>query len=226
MNHRRRYRNPPIAEAICELLFNPGRDWDLTIPGRLHSELSDEYSAQPQQQKVLELGLEAQIGKRANIRYGEALGRVALLTPTGSRKVCVGPDALSIHMLRPYQDPSHPEGSGWDEFRPRVQKALEAYWKVAQPDSVKRIGVRYINKITVPSHQVDVGDYLNCALPDVDGLPDQLRNFMSRIDYTYNDEVRLVLSQGLENPPDGPRAFIVDLDVIWRVRSHSISPKR
>ena len=41
----------------------------------------------------------------------------------------VGPDVLSVHMLRPYHDPLRSDHSGWDEFQPRISEALDAYWK-------------------------------------------------------------------------------------------------
>lgn len=37
MDTRRRYRNPPIEEALCEFYFDPSEEWDLTIPGKLRS---------------------------------------------------------------------------------------------------------------------------------------------------------------------------------------------
>jgi len=33
---REPYKNPPIEEALLELQFVPGQEWDLTIPGKLH----------------------------------------------------------------------------------------------------------------------------------------------------------------------------------------------
>lgn len=47
-------------------------------------------------------------------------------------------------------------------------------------------------------------------MPEVDGLSNHLLNLMSQVEYAYEDNVRLVLSQGkVEN------GFILDIDVIW-----------
>lgn len=86
MDTRRRYRNPPIKEALCEFHFDPSEESDLTIPGKLHSKLGDEYSGKPRQQNVVQV--------RLSMR---------------------------------------------DEFRRRIQQALDAYWMVAKPNGVKRI---------------------------------------------------------------------------------------
>ena len=216
MHQRRRYKNPPIEEAICEFHFSPSQDWDFTIPGKLHTELSEEYTGKPQEQKVVEVGLETQGGKPPNLRYGEGLAKVQLVTEDGKRMIGVGPDILSVHIMRPYQSTAHPGQSGWDEFYPRIQKAIEAYWKVSEPIGVKRIGIRYINKIVIPRIKARVENYLKCALQDVNGLPDQIFSFMSRTEYNYQDNVRLVLLQGsIETPPNNV-GFLLDLDVIWQ----------
>ena len=215
MNQHRRYRNPPVEEALCEFRFKPGPDWNLTIPGKLQSEIGDDYAGKPRQQMVVDVGLEAQRGRPSKLQYGEGLGKVQLVTPDEKRIVGIGPDVLSIHILRPYQTSPRPKESGWNEFRPRIEKALGAYWKVAQPEGVIRIGIRYINKIVIPQKTLRIGDYLKCALPEVSGLPDDLKNFISRVEYAYEDGVRLVLSHGSIDAPADHRGFLLDLDMIW-----------
>ncbi len=215
MAPRRQYKNPPIEEALCEFHFLSEQDWDPTIPGKLQTKFGDKYTGKPREQRVFEVGLEVQRGKSSNLRYGEGLARVQLVTKDGKRLVGVGLNVLSIHMLRPYQDHQDNSARGWDEFLPRISEALDAYWKVAEPKGVCRIGIRYINKIVPPQEAVKVGSYLRCALPEVSGLPDCLRNFVSRAEYTYPDGIRLILSQRSVNEPKDHRGFLLDLDVIW-----------
>ena len=217
MDQRRRYRKPPIEEAVCEFHFYPGTDWDRTIPERLRSELGDEYSGKSREQKAVQVELEFQDGERPNLQYGEGLARVQLVTRDEKRMIGVGPGVLNVHMLHPYRYPACPEPGGWDEFEPRISSALDAYWKVVEPVGVCRIGVRYINKIVIPGRAARVDDYLKCALSEVDGLPDRLAGFMSRVEYVYEDGIRLILSQGSVDPQPGSVSFLLDLDVIWEI---------
>ena len=60
-------------------------------------------------------------------------------------------------------------------------------------------------------------DYLKCALSEVAGLPDRLAGFMSRVEYVYEDGVRLVLSQASVDPQPDSVSFLLDLDVIWEI---------
>lgn len=215
MAQRRRYRNPPIKEALCEFRFAPGPDWDLTIPGKLQAELGDEYSGKPREQKAMQVGLQVQEGKPANLRYGEGVAKVQLVTKDGTRLVGVGPDVLSIHMLRPYQDPSTTERGGWEEFAPRIETALKAYRKVAEPSGINRVGVRYINQIAIPGTNIRVEEYLKCAHLEMSGLPEHYDNFFSRIEYLYDDRARLLLSYGLLGAASNVECLL-DLDVIWQ----------
>ena len=159
--------------------------------------------------------LNAQGGQPSKLSYEEGFAKTQLVTEDGKRQVGVGKDVLSVHMLPPYQDPLFPEQSGWDEFLPRIEKALDAYWKVMQPKGVNRVGIRYINKIVIPQRAVRVEDFLKCALPEVRGLPELQTNFVSRVEYDYEDGVRLVLSQGGIVAPEAHVGFLLDLDVIW-----------
>ncbi len=217
MSERQIYKNPPIEEALCEFRFQPSQDWDLTIPGKLHLQLGTEYRGKPQEQKVVNFELNAQEGQPPNISYGEGLAKVQLLTENGRRIVAIGRDVLSVHMLRPYQITEHGGPSGWDEFKPRIRQALDAYWEVAQPQGVNKVGIRYINRIVIPEDTVRVADYLLCALPIVAGLPGSLSNFMSRVEYQYGDGVTLVLSQGSIDAASNHVGFLLDLDVTQEI---------
>ena len=119
-------------------------------------------------------------------------------------------------MLRPYQGATLQERGGWDEFRPRILKALNAYWDVAQPRSVSRIGIRYINKILIPHATIRLADYIRFSLPQVSGLPQQVDNFLIRVEYAYSEAIRLVLTQGLAEAPSDHVAVMLDIDLIWQ----------
>ena len=216
MNQRRRYNRPPIEEAVCEFRFQPGEEWNLTIPGKLQSEIGGDYTGKPQEQRVIDLDLQTAGDRPPGLGVREGLAKVQLVTKDGRRKVGVGKDVLSIHMLRPYQKRGGTPETGWEEFRPRIVTALDAYWTVARPRGVSRIGIRYINKICVSRSQppIRVEDYLKCAPPDVQGLPNRMSNYLGRVEYRYDDSFMLILSHGTVNAPPGLLGFLLDIDVI------------
>ena len=224
MSERRRYVNPPIEEALCEFRFAPGDEWDLTIPGKLHTELECAYPAKPKQQRLAQVALQLDGGWAKGVQHREDVGKLLLSTEDGKRLVGVAPDTLSVHILRPYRC-SAAGGAGWEEFRRRVHAALRAYWTVVKPIGVWRISVRYINKIEIPSDTAELGDYLLCAPPEVGGLPD-VSGFASRVDYRYGNNMRLALSQGTVRDATGRVANLLDLDVIWESEATPLNMER
>ena len=73
----------------------------------------------------MQVGLHVQEGNPANVQYGEGLAKVQLLTKDGTRLVGVGPDVLSVHMLRPIRIPLAPREVGVRSLRP----ALQPHWR-------------------------------------------------------------------------------------------------
>jgi len=206
---RRKYKNPPIEEALVEFRFVPSQEWDLTIPGKLHQHpaIKDNYPGKPRQQKVVEAAFQTGIEQPPSFAVREGIGRIQLLNDDGKRLLSLGPDVLSVNILRPYDN--------WENFRPRVEAALTAYRDVANPKAVSRVGVRYINKVTLPKVEIDLGTYFCYRPPTASGLPDRMAGFMSRVEYVYYDGVKLILTQASIEAPTGSSAFLLDLDTIW-----------
>ena len=186
------------------------------MPGKLHLQLGSEYPGKPQEQKSIETEIQLQDGQPPSVQHRERLARVRLLTGDEKRIVSVGRDVMSVHMLRPYQGATLQEPGGWEEFRDRISTALDGYWTVAQPASISRIGIRYINKIVIPHRAVRLEDYLRSSLPKISGLPQQIGGFLIRVEYAYSSDARLVLTQGLTEAPFDHVAVMLDLDVIWK----------
>lgn len=44
----RKYRNPPLIEALCEFQFVPTQPWDLTIPGFFYEKVKNDFPAKQQ----------------------------------------------------------------------------------------------------------------------------------------------------------------------------------
>lgn len=203
------YRNAPIEEALVEFQFAPGREWDPTVPGKLHEHpaIKQAYPGTPRTQKILQAALQqpAQPGQVPGLSLQEGVGRIQLLSSDGRQILGIGSGSLSIHVLRPY--------SGWGEFRPRIEAALRAYADVVHSAEITRIGVRYINKIEISEPIVDLANYFRCGpVSSVEGLPERIEEFLSRVVYGYEDGAKLVLTlASVQNSPHKP-TFVLDVD--------------
>jgi uncharacterized protein (TIGR04255 family) len=141
------YKNPSIEEAICEFTFATDAaapEWDLTLPGRLQVEapIKQDYPGPSRQQLRGRVEATSPAGQ-PSVSLMNELFRVQLLSADQKAILSIGKDALSVSVLRPYE--------GWKQFKPRIERALATYVKVATQPAVVRIGLRYVNRLIVPT---------------------------------------------------------------------------
>lgn len=171
MTMGRKYRRPPVVEALCELHF-AGSEWDDTVPGRFFESVKDEFPVKRQREIQ-----EAQI----KIADGQAEAGVKRLTPwiqfvsqQGDRMLQLARDLLVVNQLRPY--PS------FEDWQPSIERALRIYGDLARPQGVARLGVRYINHVVIPGARVQLEHYFTVHPQLPKGLGDEHGVFMVRFE--------------------------------------------
>ena len=207
---RRRYRHPPIEEATCEIRFVPSDAWDPTMPGLVYGELRSEYPAKPVTQGLIEAGIkvtpDGPDGPSVLVR--QDLHRVQFRSEDGRRIAAVGPDVLSVHLLRPY--------TSWEAFREQIRAAIGVYVKVAAPIGISRIGVRYINRIEVQASTVDLPIYFTSPPDPPSTMPQRIRSFITRVEAIYDDseDTRVITTFASSDTTEDRADFILDIDVV------------
>lgn len=207
---RRQYLRPPIEEALCEIRFAPGDEWDPTFPGFVYTSLKADYPAKPRAQGLLEAGLRLPDEGGAggpSLHFRQEPYRVQFRSSDEKRIVAVGPDVLSAHLLRPY--------TSWENFKNQIDHAIDAYVSIAKPNGVTRIGIRYINRIVIDAEAVELDDYFTSPPDPPAAIPQRLRSFITRMDVAYDDgPYRIVTTFASNEAPEGKTAFLLDIDVI------------
>lgn len=203
---RRQYRNPPIEEAICEIRFVPGPVAEFTAPARFYESIRNAYPGDPRHQQLMAAEL---LSRPAGSQMSVRPEGVKILFPDqdGRRLVGLGQHVLSVHVLRPYP--------GWEEFSRRIATAFQAYQTAAAPAGVRRIAVRYINRIEIRSETVRLGEYLTVAPRLPDGVLANIRTFVTRLESLYEDQpIQLILTIANAEPSaPGTAALLMDIDV-------------
>jgi len=203
---RRIYKNPPIAEAVCEIRY-ASDDWDPTIPGRMQERLSGRYDGKPQEQRLFQADLmqvDAPDGSGLGIQ-GRQQNRIQLRNRSDTFVLSLAENVLSISDLAPY--------SGWESFRDRIEEAVHTYSDLASPHGVPRIGVRYINHVFVAADVDSLGEYFKVApLPSPD-LGASMHTFLLRSESRYDDDVGLTVTFARSESESAESAFVLDLDV-------------
>lgn len=200
----RRYRKPPVIEALCEIYF-AGSAWDETIPGAFYERVKNDFPQK--QQRTIQ---EAQI----TLGPGQALAGVRQLPPwmqfvsdEKHRMIQIAQDLLVVNQLVPYPH--------FEEWELEVYRSLQVYRGLAQPEKVARLGLRYINRVVIREDKVRMGDYFTIYPNLPQRLGDTHGSFMVRVEVPAFQQGHTVLITFGTAPPPKPdqvaQAFTLDL---------------
>lgn len=199
----RKYANPPLVEAVCEFRLTPDTAWDLTIPGLVYEKLKHEFPHR-EQRLVQEIELtQGPDGLQQQIRTSE---RILFLAQGRKIFVQLGPRLLAINCLAPYPT--------WAGFEPRIVEAFKALMDTTDVKGLQRVGLRYINRIEVPSSQIKLENYFQFYLFLGPQLPQDMVNFIAGCEFRYADGRDLCRVQLITTPSgssEGP-TFTLDID--------------
>lgn len=212
-----KYKHPSIEEAVCEFLFapNPGvPGFDLTLPGRLQTKLDPDYPG-PSRNQYHHLLQVSQAGSPALTVNDESF-RVQLFSADQRGVVGIGRDALTVSALRRYE--------GWELFKPRIVRALDAYRAVASQRPVIRIGLRYINRFVAPVVGGELGNFIGGMwskleaknLADGSSITGDLFAINNRHEFLTADGFKIgITGATLQPQAPGTSEFLLDIDAAW-----------
>jgi uncharacterized protein (TIGR04255 family) len=203
----RKYARPPVVEAVCELRFeSTSEQWDWTIPGLLYEQIRGQFPKK-RQQSLLEVQLQPDEGKLVQ-QLGSPAARMQFLREDESALIQISPNVLGVNQLRPYPD--------WPTFRALVLNHLRIYRTIAHPESLVRIGLRYIDRVNFPMESINSDDYLNIRpwIPP-GSIPEIWQSFLMQVEIPYEDHastLRLALGTAQPEPPS-KTSIVLDLDM-------------
>lgn len=203
-----RYARPPIQEALCEVHFD-GPPLQLPDLQKMIPVWSAELNGE---QRVIE-------EKNVNVNLGPN-GVQVQEHKQGHRLICRSHDRVNlvqasgtfivVNRLAPYP--------GWNEFFAAIIiRRVAELQKTLGEKTIRRIGLRYINRIEVPQVPFVWSDWFAPVLP----LPDRLQSgpspFQAQLHKPLEPEIRLIVNLAAVTPatPDGKTPVFIDLDVIW-----------
>lgn len=124
-------------------------------------------------------------------------------------------DGFTLNRLAPYE--------GWEKVFPEAMRLWRVYSEVIEPGMVRRVAVRYINRIPFADRGVDLADYLRSPVPFPPGIANfVVSSLLTSILVSEPASPQTVkITQSLEsNPPQGPHALLLDIDAFqqgeWR----------
>ena len=172
----RKYKNPPVIEAICEFRFQPGKVWDLSFYGRISGQLGSTFPTS-RSEKAIGIAREEhpELGPVNKIIQSES---IRLLNKAQTAHLLIEPNRLAVTHAVPYPT--------WEKYLPLIQTSFTAYRKITEPKGFQRIGLRYRNKIDFQEGRVDLADFFTFHATDLEGLAEFVE-FSVRKAYPYSN---------------------------------------
>jgi len=205
----KKYKNPPIIEALCEFQFVPTHPWDLTIPGLMYEKVKNEF---PDKQQKIGVGVQfVPTEKGLEHKMGHSPPRIQFHRKDKTALIQVAPDLLAVNQLKPYPT--------WSKFKPMILQNLHMYKEVANPKGFKRIELRYINKINIRAESVELSEYFDFYPYIPKKLPQSHTNFISRVEIPYlnnRDRMLITIGSALSERPD-TLSIVLDIDYIMSI---------
>lgn len=215
---KRTYKNSPIQEAVCEFAFaptDPAAEWDLAIPGKLQLQKEfAEYSGTSRQQYIQTIAANQTKGQ-PDFALSNTLFRVHLPRPDGKALISVGANVLGVNVMKPYE--------GWEKYRPRIVNALKVYTAITGQSTVKRIGLRYINRLIVPvagasnasNYLSQVQTVVDAITPTENKVQGKLTAINTRHEFETSDGIKIFITHATIDPTTPKTSeYLLDIDAV------------
>ncbi len=199
----RKYKNPPVVEALCEFQFITTQPWDMTIPGLMYEKIRKDF---PDKKQELGVGIQFHpTEKGVEQKIEPAPSKVKFLKKDKTALIQIAPYLLVVNQLKPYPI--------WEEFKKIILDNFHAYKEVANPKAFKRIGLRYINVFEFDEPKIELMDYFKYYPFIPKKLPQTHESFLTRVEFPYeNNNERLILTLATAVPTK-PNSISLVLDI-------------
>jgi uncharacterized protein (TIGR04255 family) len=198
----RKYRKAPVVEALCEIFFE-GSEWDDAVVGEFYGRVKHRFPKRNQEEVQ-----QAESAVASTNSTGDATSPAApmqFLNETRNSILQLRKNLLVVNQLQPY-----PTFADW---RPNIEFALEHYWELAKPRGVKRIGLRYINRIVIPESPIRMEHYFGIYPNLPQEMGDVHGGYMVRVQIPCSQTGHAMLITLASAPADDPKhtAHLLDL---------------
>jgi len=196
------YKRPPIVEAVIEIRCE---EVDKASIDTVQKQLRRKY---PISEDFSHVNFRIDVSKRALQQEVDAIGYRLRSSDSADIQIITS-SIFSAARLAPYQS--------WETFSGLAKANWAAWKKIVGYKKIKRIGVRYINRIDVPwggATHVRTEDYLrfNPGMPD--SFP-PISAYVMNVVVPGQDECNLVInSNTIASPLIDHASFILDIDII------------
>jgi uncharacterized protein (TIGR04255 family) len=212
----RHYRRAPITEAIIAFQCELPASTNLEKLADIHARIKAHY---PKRADQYQMGLRLQPSTPPlPLSDSEIVGyRFARADDERAVNVTKFGD-FAFSWLAPYDR--------WNTFRAEAKQAWDAYESVICPGSIKRIGVRFVNRFDIPvsvGGAIDLDVYLRTAPRIAPDLPQSMKKYFIRVELPGNLSGGLLIITEATVEPPRPDLVSVLLDIDAIVQNTNLS---
>ena len=210
MPARKHYSNAPIQEAV---IYVQTVSSTFSNMSRLESCAKKLRETLPLHQKLTEtsVGVAVNAGQSTNMHANTSFVGYRLETVEDPKKVLqIKPDSFTFSWLRPYET--------WEAFCGMAKDYWAVFFESMRPDSISRLGVRYIDRLNLPADEkglVDHEKYLTVYphLPPQAGLTQMvIANAVMQVQMPQPDINAMLVHNQASAPPVEANSISLILD--------------
>ncbi len=204
MPELRTLKNPPITEGLIDLRVDVCQFSRERLHGIAKSVKTDYPHRQEHRQFQARFAAGPNVAPEAQAQdLGLHGGRFS--SKDRLQVVQFRSDGFTLNRLAPY--------TGWDVVFPEAMKLWHLFVDVFEPETVKRVAVRYINHIPVTGPRVELRDYLLAPIPIPTELDHDLTSFLTSVVIKDPDSPSFVkITQSLEPHPGPDHVLLFDIE--------------
>jgi uncharacterized protein (TIGR04255 family) len=197
------YPHAPITEAVIDIRVVPRDNLNVEEFRKLADRFGSEFGTQNDQFRMA-----------GTITFGVPPVPGVTSTKAGIQFIANAKDRLfqaqldgwTFNKLAPYR--------GWEEeFRDQARDLWNAYRSVAQPQTITRAALRYVNRLDFPLPVDDLRTYLRTFPEVTPDLPQKLANFFMQLQIPHEDIKALLMLNMTRVPPAREEVVSVVLDL-------------
>lgn len=200
--------NPPIIEALVDVRVRPRAGLLVAELEAAGTAVGDKFPVL-ERQHAMEFRLDLPLGRQPQSSSSElGVQGIRVHTVDRSRLIQFRRDGFTLNWLKPY--------AGWTALKALALEGWNSYLKFVAPEEIARVGVRYINRTSVPSHCATTQWLFRNPANLLDGLGPTPESIYQRYSMAASpdDDKRALVQFSLEpNPEGGGSLFTLDLDV-------------
>jgi uncharacterized protein (TIGR04255 family) len=200
-----RFANAPIAEALLDVRAKLRPGIELPQLAAFQDSLKERYPTR-RERFSWEGGFVVKGGTPEVLHPSGGPDGFIFTSSDGRQLVQARLDGFTFNKLRPYDR--------WGPFRDEAREHWDRYRKIAEPEIISRVALRYINRIEIPLPLKDFREYILTTPEIAPGLPQGLSGFFMRL--LISDErsgCSAIVTETMEPLQKDVLPLILDIDV-------------